>query len=191
MSSVPKPRLSPADYLAIERKAEFRSEYFNGEMFAMAGATRWHNRIVFSVGKRLDSQLEDRDCEVFVTDMRVKITATGLYTYPDVVVVCGEPRFEDAEVDTLLNPKVLCEVLSKSTEDYDRGKKFEHYRTVPSLSEYVLIAQEKPHVEHFVRQPSNQWLLSETSRLEDQIRLPSIECVLALSEIYRKVKFGG
>ena len=190
MSSVPRSRLSPEEYLAIERKAEFRSEFFEGEMFAMSGASRKHNLIGGSVGARLTLQLDDRDCEVYISDMRVKVSPTGLYTYPDVVVVCGEPRFEDAEVDTLLNPKVLFETLSKSTEGYDRGKKFEHYRTIASLAEYVLIAQDKPHVEHFLRQPDNQWLLSETNNLADTIQLPSIQCQLALAEIYRKVKFG-
>jgi Uma2 family endonuclease len=190
MSSVPKRRLSPEEYLAIERKAKFKSEYFDGEMFAMAGASRKHNLIAGSVGARLTTQLDDRDCEVYISDMRVKVSPTGLYTYPDVVVVCGEPRFEDAEVDTLLNPKVLFETLSESTEGYDRGKKFEHYRTIASLAEYVLIAQDKPHIEHYVRQAGNQWLLSETSNLNDTIQLPSIECQLALSEIYRKVRFS-
>jgi Uma2 family endonuclease len=143
------------------------------------------------VAAELGTQLDDRDCEGYISNMRVKISPTGLYTYADVIVVCGEPLFEDVENDTLLNPKVLCEVLSKSTEDYDRGKKFERYRTLSALSEYVLIAQDKPHVEHYVRQPDNHWLLSETNRLEDSIALPSIQCNLRLAEIYLKVKFGG
>ena len=191
MSSVPKRRLSPEEYLAIERKAEFKSEFFDGEMFAMSGASREHNVIGWNVGSALWPQLRDRDCEAYIGDMRVKVSATGLYTYPDVVVVCGEPRFEDAEVDTLLNPKILFETLSKSTEGYDRGKKPEHYRSIPSLAEYVLIAQDKPHVEHYVRQPDNQWLLSETDKLEDTILLPSIQCNLRLAENYLKIKFGG
>jgi Uma2 family endonuclease len=122
--------------------------------------------------------------------MRVKVSSTGLYTYPDVVVVCGEPRFEDKELNILLNPKVIFEVLSKSTEGCDRGKKFEHFRSLQSLSEYVLIAQDDPHVERFVRQLHNQWLLSETNDLNAVIQLQSIECELSLAEIYRKISFG-
>lgn len=190
MSSVPKTRLTPEQYLAIERKAEFKSEYFDGEMFAMSGASREHNLIGGNVGRELGEQVKDRDCEVYTSDMRVKVTPTGLYTYPDVVVVCGEPRFEDDEVDTLLNPKVMFEVLSESTERYDRGKKAEHYRKLDSLAEYLLISQESVHVEHYVRQPDNHWLLSETSDLKATIQLPSIGCQLSVSEIYRKIKFG-
>jgi Uma2 family endonuclease len=191
MSSVPRRRLTPQEYLAIERKAEYKNEYFDGEMFAMAGAKRWHNLITGNVVKRLGLQLDDRQCEVSASDMRVKVSSTGLYTYPDVVVVCGEARFEDEEQDTLINPTVLIEVLSKSTEGHDRGKKFEHYRSLASLAEFVLIDQQKPHIEHFVRQPDNQWLLSETNDLKAVIRLPSIECELSLAETYRKVAFGG
>jgi Uma2 family endonuclease len=157
----------------------------------MSGASRKHNLIGWNIGGELRPQLRDRDCEAYIGDMRVKVSSTGLYTYPDVVVVCGEPLFEDAEVDTLLNPKVLFGTLSKSTEGYDRGKKVAHYRTLPSLAEHVLVAQDKPHVEHYVRQPDNQWLLSETNRLEDTIALPSIQCNLRLAEIYLKVKFGS
>lgn len=127
---------------------------------------------------------------MYISDMRVKVSSTGLYTYPDVVVVCGEPRFEDKELNILLNPKVIFEVLSKSTEGCDRGKKFEHFRSLQSLSEYVLIAQDDPHVERFVRQLHNQWLLSETNDLNAVIQLQSIECELSLAEIYRKISFG-
>ena len=189
MSSVPKSRLTPEEYLTIERKAEFKSEYLNGETFAMAGASREHVLITGNVGGELRSQLKDRDCEVYSSDMRVRVSATGLYTYPDVAVVCGEPQFEDKHEDTLLNPKVLVEVLSKSTEGYDRGKKFEHCRSLTSLAEYVLIDQEKPHVEHFLRQTDQQWLLSETNDTNAVIYLPSIQSQLPLAEIYRKVQF--
>jgi Uma2 family endonuclease len=125
---------------------------------------------------------------VYSSDMRVKISRTGLYTYPDVVVVCDEPRFEDAEVDTLLNPLVLVEVLSPSTADYDRGEKFEHYRTLASLQVYLLIAQERCHVVHYTRQQDNTWLLAETSDIQDCLHLLSIGCDLLLSEVYAKVQ---
>ena len=188
MSSQPKSRYTPEEYLALERKADYRSEYFAGEIFAMSGASERHNLIVASVVATLHAQFRNRPCKVYPSDMRVKVSATGLYTYPDVVALCDEPQFDDDQKDTLLNPTVLIEVLSPSTEAYDRGGKFEHYRKLSSVTEYVLISQEKPHVEHYVRQPDNQWLLSEASGLPDTIQLPSINCILALSEVYEKVE---
>lgn len=188
MSLQPKTHLTPEEYLAIERKAEYKSEYFNGEMFAMAGASERHALIVTNVVAELRGQLRHRPCTVYSTDLRVRVSPTGLYTYPDVIVVCGQAQFADDQKDTLLNPTLIVEVLSESTKDYDRGGKFEHYRSLASLSEYVLIAQDKYHVEHFVRQPDNRWLLSETNRLEDTIHLPSIDCALALIEVYDKVE---
>lgn len=188
MSLQPKTHLTPEEYLAIERKAEYKSEYFNGEMFAMAGASERHALIVTNVVAELRGQLRHRPCTVYSTDLRVRVSPTGLYTYPDVIVVCGQAQFADDQKDTLLNPTLIVEVLSESTKDYDRGGKFEHYRSLASLSEYVLIAQDKHHVEHFVRQPDNRWLLSETNRLEDTIHLPSIDCALALTEVYDKVE---
>jgi len=188
MSLQPKTHLTPEEYLAIERKAEYKSEYFNGEMFAMAGASERHVLIVTNVVAELRGQLRRRPCTVYSTDLRVRVSPAGLYTYPDVVVVCGQAQFADDQKDTLLNPTLIVEVLSESTKDYDRGGKFEHYRTLMSLSEYVLIDQDKHHVEHFVRQPENRWLLSETNRLEDTIHVSSISCDLALAEVYDKVE---
>ena len=187
MPSQLKIRLTPAEYLAIERKAPYKSEYVNGEMFAMSGASPSHVLIVTNVVAELRQQLKQRPCTVYSTDLRVKVRPTGLYTYPDVIVVCGQPQFDDEQQDTLLNPTVIVEVLSESTKDYDRGGKFEHYRSLTSLTEYILIAQDKPHVEHFVRQPDNRWLLAETNRLDDTIHLPSIACHLELAEVYDKV----
>jgi Uma2 family endonuclease len=124
---------------------------------------------------------------LFSTDLRLRVTPTGLFTYPDVMVVCGEAHYVDQEVDTLTNPAFIVEVLSASTEDYDRGRKFEHYRSLASLQEYLLVAQAKVHVEHFQKQPDGRWVLAETSRRDDVVRLPSIGCDLALTEIYDKV----
>lgn len=191
MSALAKPRLTPEEYLAFERKAEFKSEYFAGEMFAMAGATRAHNLIVLNVSSTLRQELRRRPCEVYPTDMRVKVSPAGLYTYPDVTVVCGKPQFEDENEDVLLNPLVLVEVLSESTEDYDRGRKFEHYRKVDSLREYVLIEQDRPHVMRFERQQDNTWVLWETDRMEETLKLPAIGCDLPLAEIYEKVEFSS
>ncbi len=188
MPSQPKTRLTPEEYLAIERKAEYKSEYFNGEMFAMSGASERHVSIVANIMYLLVGQLRRRPCKAYASDMRVRVSPTGLYTYPDVVVVCGQPQFADDQRDTLLNPTLIVEVLSESSKDYDRGGKFEHYRSLASLNEYVLIAQDKYHVEHFVRQPDNRWLLSETNWLEDTIHLSSIDCDLALIEVYDKVE---
>ncbi|EDN69910.1 protein of unknown function DUF820 [Beggiatoa sp. PS] len=181
--------LTPAEYLAIERQAKYKSEYFEGEIFAMSGASPEHNQITINIVGELYAQLKKRPCRVFMSDMRVKVSPTGLYTYPDVVAFCDPPCFDDKQKDTLLNPNVIIEVLSDSTEGYDRGKKFQHYRTLDSLQEYLLIAQNKCQIEHYVRQPNNQWLFSETNELEATIDLPSIECSLVLSDIYDKVDF--
>jgi Uma2 family endonuclease len=186
-----KPYLTPEEYLAIERQAETRSEYLGGEMFAMAGASRWHNLIVTNLSREISSQLRDRPCEVYSNELRVRIPATGLYTYPDLVVVCGEPELEDDDhLDTLLNPTLIIEVLSPNTEAYDRGKKFEHYQAIPSLAEYVLVSQEAPRVEQFLRQDGNRWLLTAAAGMDARIALPSIQCELALAEVYLKVAFG-
>lgn len=189
MSAVPEPSLTPQEYLARERQAETRSEYLHGEVSAMPRSSREHNLIAGNVGGELRQQLRERQCEVYQSDMRVKVSPTGLYTYPDVTVVCGEPEFEDAEVDTLLNPQVLAEVLSPSTADYDRGGKFTHYRRLTSLKEYVLISQDRPLIEHYVRQGQDEWLLTEVGSPQDTLDLPTIECRLPLSEIYLKVRF--
>jgi len=167
----------------MERRSETRSEYLDGEIFAMTGASERHNLLAGNLYTAFRAQLRPRGCRVYVSDMRVKVSATGLYTYPDVTVVCGQPRFEDAEVDTLVNPQVIVEVLSKSTEDYDRGTKFVHYRSLPSLTEYLLVAQDRVHVEHHLRQ-SEGWLLTETDRLEDVLELPSVGARLEIAEVY-------
>jgi Uma2 family endonuclease len=188
MSLQPQRRYTPEEYLALERKAEYKSEYFAGEIFAMSGASERHNLIVANVVAALHTQFRNRPCKVYPGDMRVKVNTTGLYTYPDVVALCGEAQFDDEQRDTLLNPTVIVEVLSPSTEAYDRGDKFGHYRKLASLAEYVLISQEKSHIEHYLRQPDNQWLLSEASDLQDVMQLPSIGCVLLLAEVYDKVE---
>lgn len=187
MSTQPVRRLTPAEYLEIERRSETKHEFYRGEMFAMAGAKREHGLITLNIGADLHTQLANRKCEVYTSDMRVKVDQTGLYTYPDVVATCQEPRFEDARVDTLLNPQVVVEVLSDSTESYDRGKKFDHYRRVDSLREYVLVAQDEPHIELYSRQADGGWLLTEARGLDAAIELPAIGCRLKLAEVYAKV----
>ena len=183
--------ITAADYLALERQAETKSEYLNGHIYAMGGASRSHNRITVNLTAVLHAQLKRKPCEPFSGDMRVKVNPTGLYTYPDVVVVCGEPRFEDAQVDTLLNPTVIIEVLSDSTEAYDRGGKFAHYRALESLNDYLLVAQDQPRIEHYQRQPDGRWLYSATDGLDAQVEISTIGCVLHLAEVYERVAFAA
>lgn len=190
MSRQIRPFVTPEEYLALERQAEYKSEYLHGEIFAMTGASRKHNLIAVNIIGALEPQLRSKSCELYVSEMRVKVTAAGLYTYPDVAVVCGEPKFEDDYLDTLQNPTLLIEILSKSTERYDRIAKSDYYRTLDSLTEHLLVAQEEYRIEQYTRQPDNHWILTETSSLEGVVELPSIECSLPLSDVYRKVALG-
>ena len=189
MSTQPQTYLTPEEYLAFEREADVKHEYYAGEIFAFAGASRQHNLIVANVIRELGTEVRGRPCEVYPSDMRVRVSPTGLYTYPDVTVVCGEARFVDDQSDTLLNPTVIVEVLSPSTEEYDRAGKFEQYRKLDSLQAYLVIAQDRNHVEHWERQSDHQWLLTETDSIEDTIALPSIACRLSVADIYEKVEF--
>ena len=187
MSTQPKTYLTEEEYLELERRAEFKSEYYQGEMFAMAGASLPHNVLAMNLAGLLHAQLRRRPCQVYPSDLRVRVGASGLYTYPDVSVVCGPPQLADQHADTLLNPTFIAEVLSPATEGYDRGRKFEHYRTIASLAEYLLVAQDRVHVDLYTRQQDGRWVLSEASRLDDTLELPSIECRLALADLYEKV----
>lgn len=193
MSTVPKTRLTEAEYLARERRAEYKSEFFQGEMFAMAGGSREHNRIARNIVSESHQALKGGTCEAFGSDMRVKVSRTGLYPYPDVVIVCGPPQFEDDQLDTLLNPtvlmEVLLEVLSEATERYDRGAKAAQYRRIDSLQEHVLVLQTEPRVERFIRQPDNSWLLREVTDLEGTLELESVGIAIPLREVYRGVEF--
>jgi len=190
LSTQPKPFLTPEQYLEIERQAEYKSEYYQGETFAMAGASFLHTVLVGNLVAMLHQQLRRRPCRVCPVDLRVRVSATGLYTYPDVTVVCGEPRLLDPRNDTLLNPTFIAEILSPSTEGFDRGRKFEHYRSIESLSEYLLVAQDRVHADLYTRQPDGRWLLSEAGRLEDTLDLSSIGCRLSLADLYEKVDLG-
>jgi Uma2 family endonuclease len=189
MSSQPKTYLTPEEYLAIERQSEYKSEYFDGEIFAMTGASRPHNLISINTAAALLQQLKDKPCEIYSSDMRVRVPATNLYTYPDVVVAC-DPKFEDDKFDTLLNPTLIIEVLSPSTASYDRIKKFGYYRMIQSLAEYLLIAQDEYKVEQYIKQPDGRWLLSDIGSLEEVVELPSIQCTLRLAEVYARVELN-
>jgi Uma2 family endonuclease len=188
MSSQRKTLLTPEEYLAIERKSEIKHEYFAGKMFAMVGASKRHNLITANIIRILGNQLLDRPCNVYPSDMRVKVGATGKYTYPDVVVACREEEFDDSEQDTLLNPAVIIEVLSESTEAYDRGKKFEQYQSIESLTEYLLVAQDPSRIEQYVRQNTREWRYSEYHNRDDVVRINVIGCEFVLKDVYAKVE---
>jgi Uma2 family endonuclease len=187
MASKPIERFTAEEYLTMERAAQFKSEYIDGEIVAMVGASEPHNLIVTNIAAELGVQLRGRPCRVYASDMRVDVSESGLYAYPDVVALRGDPILPDDEQDNLRNPAVIIEVLSKSTEAYDRGKKFMKYRRIESLLEYVLVAQDEAHVEHYVRQLNGGWLLSESTTLGDEIYLSSIDSHLKMSAIYDKV----
>jgi Uma2 family endonuclease len=189
MSTQPKTYLTPAQYLEIERKAETRSEYYQGEMFAMAGASWAHSMVCSNVSAAFHNHFGRGDCAVAGSDTRVNISSTGLYTYPDVVAVCGKPRFLDGEFDTLLNPTVIVEVLSPSTELYNRGKKFDHYKSIDSLRDYLLIASDRIVVDLYSRQPDGKWLLTSARSLSESIEIPSLNLRLSLADIYERVDF--
>ncbi|MCW5881125.1 MAG: Uma2 family endonuclease [Anaerolineae bacterium] len=187
MSSARSPAYTPQEYLALDRVADEKSEYWDGALYAMTGASRAHNLIAVNLATALNTQLRARPCEVYAADMRVRIPRTYRYLYPDVVVVCDEPQFEDDQHDILINPTLLVEVLSPSTEAYDRGKKFDSYRRIPGLVTYLLVAQDERRIHLYIRQPDNQWLFAAFTEAEDVIDLPAIGCALPLADVYSKV----
>lgn len=176
------------EYLALDRASDVKHEYFAGFIYAMAGASYAHGIITGNLIGELRDALRDRPCGVIPNDLRVRTRST-LYTFPDVVVVCGPPEFEGDRRDIVLNPSLVIEVLSPSSEAWDRGQKFEHFRSIPSLKEYVLVAQDHVHIEHFLRQPSGQWLLTEYGDLNSRVQFPSLDVSIAVTEIYAKVEF--
>jgi len=179
-------RMTPEEYLAFERASDEKHEYIDGEIYAMAGAKESHVLIVTNLVASLAVQLRGTPCRVYSTDMKVQVSPTK-YVYPDVVVTCEESQFSDETRDVLLNPALIIEVLSPSTQDYDRGQKFAHYRGLASLREYLTIAQDKIHVEQHVRQPTDQWLLTDFLDSASQISLHTVDAVLSLTEVYEKV----
>jgi Uma2 family endonuclease len=190
MAAIPKSKMTPQEYLEFERKSAEKHEYFDGEIFLMVGAKRRHNVIVLNFGSEIRQKLKGRSCEGYANDMRVSIPNTGLYTYPELVVVCGEPNFQDDVFDTLLNPILIIEVLSETTENYDRGKKFQHYRTIETLHEYVLVSTDEARIEKFEKTGNGFWFLSEAVGIDSEIELTSIEARIQLAEIYDKIDFS-
>ena len=189
MPALKKAYLSEYEYLQIERDSEHKSEYYQGEMFAMSGASLAHNEISSNINFALRKRFGNKPCRVFTSEMRVTVQENGLYTYPDLVIVCEKPELEDEHFDTLINPFLIIEILSPSTEAYDRGKKFEMYQKMESLQHYLLVAQDRPSVMHHSRQKENDWLLHTVLNLEDSIEIKDLEIEVKLTEIYERVVF--
>jgi len=188
MATAARHTITPEEYLALDRAAETKSEYYSGEVFAMKGATEEHNLVVGNLVRELGNRLRQSPCKVYPSDMRVQVP-TGLYTYPDVSIVCAQPAFLGDRRDTLLNPIVLIEVLSGSTEAYDRGLKFEHYGAIPSLHEYLLVSTVRPRIERYRRQSDEGWLFDAAAGLESTLRLTAVNVELPLAEVYARVEF--
>ena len=187
MSVQPQTRHTIEEYLDLERSTELKHEYYRGEVFAMGGASYAHTVVVGNLAREIGQQLKGKPCRVSPTDLRIRVGDSGLYTYPDIVVVCGPAQLEQPG-DTLINPTVILEVLSESTEAYDRGRKFELYQSIASLTDYLLVAQDTPRIEHFQRQPGGHWLYTAENRVEAGLTIASIGCELTLAEVYDKVE---
>ena len=182
-------KISPEEYLISERESKNRHEYCDGEVYAMVGASRRHNLISSNIVRTLGNQLLERPCNVFSSDMKVKVDEIGKYTYPDIVVACDKEQYEDENEDVLLNPVAIIEILSYSTEAYDRGNKFEHYQHIHSLVEYILVSQYDRKVEKFVRRDDDTWTYTKYCDNNQVVALETVQCELPVSEIYRKVIF--
>lgn len=189
MASLPIHRYTPEEYLELECNAEFRSEYFGGEIVAMAGNSQEHIDIVTNLVVELGMRFRGTPCRVRATEMRVQIQETGAYVYPDIVTICGEPTLADSRFDTLLNPNAIIEVLSPSTEAHDRGLKWAHYRRLESLQEYILVCQDRPLVERYIRNKDGDWVLKEFRGLDATLEVASANCTIPLSTIYDRVAF--
>lgn len=182
--------ITPAQYLELEEQSEFKNEYFKGEIFAMVGATKNHNWINANIARELGNQLKDTACMGFSSDQRVKIQALDKYVYPDIVVACENMEFLADELDSLVNPVVIMEILSESTESYDRGLKFEHYQCIESLQEYLLVSQDRCRMEKFKRDKNSTWIYTSYTGRKQVVVLASVRCELPLSEIYHRVEFN-
>lgn len=189
MNAIPDDFITLEEYFRLEETSEIRHEYFHGAAYAMTGASIAHNILIHNISGQLYLLLRGKSCRAYTTDLRLKIETTILYTYPDVQVICGLPQFADGRNDTVTNPSVIIEVLSPSTEAYDRGKKFQHYRTIETLQEYLLISQDAVRVERYVRQTTHEWLLQEFTELDQAVSLDAIGCSLMLADIYEAVTF--
>jgi Uma2 family endonuclease len=185
-----KPRFySPEEYLMLEREADFKSEYLDGQIYAMSGGSPRHSAIAFNIGGVFAAQLSGKPCQGFNSDAKVRTSPTGYYGYPDLSIVCGEPEYHDEKEDVLTNPIVIVEVLSPTTEAFDRGKKFARYRHLDSLTDYLLVSQEEPRIEQYTKQSRNHWLLTVAEGLEAVLQIDSLGCTLRLSQVYERITF--
>lgn len=188
-TAIKKQHYTFEEYLALEEKAEFKSEYHNGEIYAMSGGTPVHSKIALSISGELRSALKGRDCEAYTSDLKIRIETANRGVYPDTSVFCEELSYYKDRKDVVTNPTLVVEVLSPSTADFDRTGKFMLYAQLPTLEEYVLIDTKRAYVEVFKRQPNGKWLLSTYTKLTDTVEFESIEVTVPMSEIYLKVKF--
>jgi Uma2 family endonuclease len=183
---------TPEEYLSLERYSEIRHEYLDGLVYAMAGESPEHSTICFNLAVSVGTQLKDTPCRGFSPNMKVRAGKSGLYAYPDLMIICGEPIFHDEQRDVITNPTTIFEVLWRSTEAYDRGAKSLRYRTeIETLQDYVLVSQDRPRIEHFSRQPDDTWPCSEITGLTEVLSLPSIDCKIALADVYSRIVFKG
>ena len=190
MSALPKRYFTPEEYAMLEEKADYKSQYVAGEIFAMAGVQPWHLKVVSNLVGMFYNRSRNRPCRAYLNEARMRVQTGELWTYPDVVALCGEPKFDTkTKPYSLLNPQAIFEVLSPSTEDFDRGEKFARYKHLESLTDYVLVASEKMRVEHYVRQEGGGWLYRECHEGTDLLKLISVEVELPLAEIYERVTF--
>lgn len=190
MSSQPQQHYTLGEYFALELASEERYEFWNGNVWCMSGASLAHNQIARNLGTALDTQIREHGCQVFPSDMRVKVPAYPPYRYPDLTALCGRPEVEQASgLDLLVNPALIVEILSSSTEAFDRGDKFTFYKSISSFSEYLLVAQHRPHITRLVRGNEGLWTHAEFNSLTDVVPCASVPCHLALQEIYRDVDF--
>lgn len=189
MSTQVRKRYTPEEYLELERRAEHKSEYLDGQIYAMAGASPSHSVITVNLTGEVYAQLRGSKCQAYSNDTKVRTSPTGLYAYPDLSIVCGEAKFHDEQKDVLINPKVIFEVLSPSTEAFDRGGKFFRYQNIESFTDYVLIAQDEARVEHLIRQQDGAWLLYILRGLDKKLHIASIDCTISLAGMYDRVTF--
>ena len=197
MTALPQKKLTEAEYLAIENAAEFKSEFYRGVMYplhrdevtGMAGASPQHNRVRENLTIKIGSQLFDLPCQSFSSDQRVRLTLSGMYAYPDIVIVCDRPQYAEVDPNTLCNPQIVIEVLSPSTERYDRGFKFAQYRQQPTLREYILVSQDEMRIERYVRQSDNTWTLAEFTDPAGEFSLATARARVSLHDVYRNVIF--
>jgi len=182
-------RMTEVEYLAFERASKIKHEFINGDVYAMAGASWEHNQIFTATIASLFAQLRGQPCTANPSDQRIKVMETNFMAYSDISVICGEPIFAGNEYDTIINASVIIEILSASTEGYDRGVKFQNYRNMLTLQEYILISQDKPRIEGYTRQDNGKWLLTDTIGLESIHQIAAINCQLALTDVYEKITF--